>query len=683
MKKNLNEAKIKKPRKRTIKTRILVVTIILFFSSMVISSIITLIQNSKCAKEQLECYGFQVSSNLKMQIDNRKSVNDMAENFIINAEERISDYFDINKYINIDDDLLIKLSKEMGLAEINLVDNNKKEIINSNIKGNIGYKYKENHDFYEVLNNQKTRYTENIRFSLNDNKSYKYSGFKFNDRLSFQLGIEAPANIAKIDLETILINAENQDEIEYANVLDNNFSPIIGKDLERYENYNNVINTNLLNKDQYLSRYTKDNILKKEVLEMCLLVEDESGNVQYIVIGLSIEAYKNANREMLIKVLSVSVLILIVGLIVILIYLNKSFEPINRMVEHLNGIKKGDFTQKIHPNYYKGKDEVGKMALGIHDMQIGLGEYLLGSINNSNILMESAENLKEMITEAHQINEEVTEAIARIANQSGNQTEEIINIQRIMDNLSEEINRILEFISNVKEKTEESMSSAEYGYNSMMNLNNQVIIGNKDSKKATKTIEEVNRNAIETQQIIDIIEQIANQTNLLALNASIEAARAGEAGKGFAVVAEEIRKLAENTGSATSDIRNLIEKIQGASKEAVIEMEKVAIGLESEVNEVKQAKDKFMNMKSQLQNLLENMKLLNENALSMNKRKSNIVISVNKMVNISEENSQNIEEISSSSEEQLAFIEEIANHGNNTSEIAKNLRDETNKFKIE
>ena len=88
-------------------------------------------------------------------------------------------------------------------------------------------------------------------------------------------------------------------------------------------------------------------------------------------------------------------------------------------------------------------------------------------------------------------------------------------------------------------------------------------------------------------------------------------------------------------------------------------------------------------MKSQLQNLLENMKLLNENALSMNKRKSNIVISVNKMVNISEENSQNIEEISSSSEEQLAFIEEIANHGNNTSEIAKNLRDETNKFKIE
>lgn len=64
------------------------------------------------------------------------------------------------------------------------------------------------------------------------------------------------------------------------------------------------------------------------------------------------------------------------------------------------------------------------------------------------------------------------------------------------------------------------------------------------------------------EKIISVIDEIADRTNLLALNAAIEAAHAGQQGQGFAVVAEEVRKLSEQTSTATRGIVSTVREIQ-------------------------------------------------------------------------------------------------------------------------
>jgi methyl-accepting chemotaxis protein len=225
------------------------------------------------------------------------------------------------------------------------------------------------------------------------------------------------------------------------------------------------------------------------------------------------------------------------------------------------------------------QDYEAKLLVMVVLAAIGLGLALLAVLIVYSHITRPITKLTERVTEnIRRVAMAATQASTAVSQVSDGSNVQLTALRHAGAALAQSAEAITEVARSTQLASEEAKEAA-----------NLVADGIRQMGRMVEGSVAISENSSQVSQIAGAISRIASQTNMLALNAAIEAARAGEHGKGFAVVAEEVRKLAENSGSLAQEIASLVQHATEAAGRGVATAQEVSDNMHQIAERVQQS----------------------------------------------------------------------------------------------
>lgn len=303
----------------------------------------------------------------------------------------------------------------------------------------------------------------------------------------------------------------------------------------------------------------------------------------------------------------------------------ESYVPIQNMFRGIDRFSKGEMNSRATIYF---DDEVGRIARVINQLGDDF-EQIVGQLHRTGIQLSTSTT--EIAAAAKQQEITVVEQEAT--------TKEIAVTAGEISVTAKEFAKTVNSISETAEQTSGLATTGKEGLNQMELIMRQMV---EASASIASRLGVLNEKAGSITSVVTTIAKVADQTNLLSLNASIEAEKAGEMGRSFAVIAREIRRLADQTASATVDIEKMVNEMVSAVSAAVMGVDKFTEEIRTGVSQVSRIGEVLSQIIEQVQGLTISFENVNQGMRNQTLGAEQINEAINQLSEVAQQTSTSI-----------------------------------------